>query len=366
VRDPFTNPPNRIVDFRTWSQERCDDAFLANMQSLCRKQIPATGTFPEWDEARDDCEHGRGPTLPSCNTIFSLIPNLIGNTTIGAEFAHRVVRQCGERFFRERVNLNGKWVNDAGGTTSVRTLTIGQTGRAVTATWTGEPGRCGTGTGTLVTRDQHEEVVGDAEVKGFPNGGVFRGALRIVVNEDGTITVPALPGGPTLHRTGRSTQAATAKCSAPTSKPKPSTKTTPAAGDFVLTGSRVVENPYGKEVTIDTAGSAGWNRCCDGATWKTEYTWKVPGVLVPGKPFPISIALKTLEVVPRQPMLDQMSALAPGFRQDLTTQYIGQPSASKTYSVPFPAGYRTDPNNKEVKVYINFAHASVEYTYRRR
>jgi hypothetical protein len=60
-----------------------------------------------------------------------------------------------------------------------------------------------------------------------------------------------------------------------------------------------------------------------------------------------------------------MSALAPDFRQDLTTQYIGQPSASKTYSVPFSEAYRTDPNIKDVKVYIAFAHASVEYTYHR-
>jgi hypothetical protein len=365
VRDPFTTPPDRIVDFRGWSQERCDDAFLANMQTLCRKQIPTAGTSPEWDEARDDCQHGSGPTLPSCTTLVSPIPNL-GNQAIGAAFAHRVVRKCGHRFFRERVDLSGTWINDDRGSTSVRSLTIRQTGRAVTATWTGEPDRCGSGSGTLVTRDQNEEVVGDAEVTGFANGGVFRGRLRIVTNEDGSITVPALPGSPTLQRTGRSTQALAAQCSPPTQKPKPSTTPQPAAGTFVLVGSRVVENPYGKEVTIDTGGHASWNRCCDGATWKTDYTWKVPGALVPGRPFSISLALKTLEVVPRQPMLDQMSALAPGFRQDLTTQYIGQPSAAKTYSVPFAAGYRTDPNNREVKLYIAFAHATVEYTYRRR
>ena len=60
-----------------------------------------------------------------------------------------------------------------------------------------------------------------------------------------------------------------------------------------------------------------------------------------------------------------MSAFAPDFRQDLSTQYIGQPSASKTYSVPFSAGFATDPNINEVKLYVLFAHASVEYTYRR-
>jgi hypothetical protein len=134
----------------------------------------------------------------------------------------------------------------------------------------------------------------------------------------------------------------------------------------VLTGSRVVENPYGKEVTINIGGgNASWNRCCDGARWKTQYAWTVPRSLTPGKPFAISISLETVSVEPTQPLNDQMSALAPDFRKDLTTHYPDQPSASKTYSVPFSAGYRTDPNIKEVKVYVNFAHASVEYTYRR-
>jgi hypothetical protein len=171
-------------------------------------------------------------------------------------------------------------------------------------------------------------------------------------------------GSATMVRAGtRKTSAAQPRCekSGTSQQPKPKG----AAGSFVLTGSRVVENPYGKEVTIDTGGNASWNRCCDGATWKTQYTWKVPSTLIPGKPFSISISLKTLEVVPRQPLLDQMSALAPDFRQDLQTQYIGHPSNSKTYSVPFSEGFRTDPNIKEVKVYISFAHASVEYTYRR-
>jgi hypothetical protein len=77
------------------------------------------------------------------------------------------------------------------------------------------------------------------------------------------------------------------------------------------------------------------------------------------------MSLETLSVEPSQPLNDQMSALAPDFRQDLT-HYPDQPSASKRYSVPFSAGYGTDPNVKEVKVYISFVHGSVEYTYRRR
>ena len=60
----------------------------------------------------------------------------------------------------------------------------------------------------------------------------------------------------------------------------------------MLTGSRVTQNPYGKEVTIGD-GNATWDHCCDGGKWKIQYTWKVPGTLVPGKTFSISMSLKT-------------------------------------------------------------------------
>ena len=77
------------------------------------------------------------------------------------------------------------------------------------------------------------------------------------------------------------------------------------------------------------------------------------------------MSIKTVSVVPSQPLADQMTALAPDFRQDLTTQYPGQPSANKTYTVPFSKVYKDDPNNKQIKLYVGFAHATVVFTYKR-
>ena len=91
---------------------------------------------------------------------------------------------------------------------------------------------------------------------------------------------------------------------------------------------------------------------------------EVPSTLVPGKSFSIGISIKIAVVEPRQPLLDQISAFAPDFRQDLSAQYIGQPSASKTIRARSRRATRPTPI-KEVKVYVSFAHASVEYTYRR-
>jgi hypothetical protein len=155
----------------------------------------------------------------------------------------------------------------------------------------------------------------------------------------------------------RATQSAGAKC-------KPAAA---AAGTYTLVSSKLVENPYGTEVTVNPtpSGSSTWKHCCDGGKWETQYSWKFPSMLIPGKAFSISMSIKTVLVEPRQPFNDQMTALAPGFRQDLPTQYPGQPSASKTYSVPFSESYRTDPNQKELKLYVGAAHATVVFTYRR-
>jgi hypothetical protein len=77
------------------------------------------------------------------------------------------------------------------------------------------------------------------------------------------------------------------------------------------------------------------------------------------------MSLKTVSVVPSQPLSDQMTALAPDFRQDLQTNYPNPASAAKTYSVPFSKSYKDDPNAKVIKLYVGFAHATVTFTYRR-
>jgi hypothetical protein len=152
----------------------------------------------------------------------------------------------------------------------------------------------------------------------------------------------------------RTTKSVAAKCVSP---PAP-------VGSFALVSAKVAENPNVREVTVSPSESATWDHCCDGGKWKMQYTWKFPASLTPGKSFSISMSLKTVSVEPSQRLGGQMTALAPDFRQDLTTSYPAQPSASKTYAVPFSAGYK-DPSYKELKLYVGFASASVVFTYRR-
>ena len=142
VRDPFGRPPGTVVDFRDWSRQRCDDVFLDNLQALCRRQIHDSPTFAKFEQARNDREHGHGPVLPPCTSLFDSMPTLVGNYAIGAELAHRVVRKCGYLFFRDRRNLSGTWTNRQSSGTSVRSATIRQVGRDVTVTWTGASRAC--------------------------------------------------------------------------------------------------------------------------------------------------------------------------------------------------------------------------------
>jgi hypothetical protein len=369
----------QFIDFSDpyWTKERINDKFRLDLQRMCFRNFPPVqdATGPRWKTA-----------FETCLGSDELNSTLIRGKTWGALSWHRAVLLSGVNP-RKRVDLAGKWKNTALGfplcdigAAHPMTITQGRIehnarfeptgGREVVAEWIhGTGGYVGKFKGTLITGDQEGDdvVVGTFTVTEGGNK-VGGGPMTIKITSEDRFDFNGTGQGGTMVRQARSTQGlllsiAKPRCekSGTSQQPKPKG----AAGSFVLTGSRVVENPYGKEVTIDTGGNASWNRCCDGATWKTQYTWKVPSTLIPGKPFSISISLKTLEVVPRQPLLDQMSALAPDFRQDLQTQYIGHPSNSKTYSVPFSEGFRTDPNIKEVKVYISFAHASVEYTYRR-
>ena len=204
VRDPFGHPPGTVVDYRNWSQQRCDDVFLTNMQTLCRRQIHDSPTFAKFEQARDDCEHGHGPILPPCTSLFDLIPSLVGNYAIGAEMAHRVVasavtsssataateRQVDEPRQRRHHRPRGH---------------VRQVGRDVTVTWTGEPRLCGTGTGTLVTRDQADELVSTRSSRASRTAARSRHAADR--RKDNTLTFTgcraAHPLSPGRHRNPR-------------------------------------------------------------------------------------------------------------------------------------------------------------------
>jgi hypothetical protein len=135
----------------------------------------------------------------------------------------------------------------------------------------------------------------------------------------------------------------------------------PAPGTFVL-ASHKITNYAPNEFKVNPGGSATWDHCCDGGKWKIEYTWKVPTTLTAGKSSTIAMSLEVVTVEPRQPLLVQMSALHPDFRQDLATQYPDQPSASKSYQVPLSAGYAG--SKQPIQVWISLGNAQIAYTYR--
>jgi hypothetical protein len=133
---------------------------------------------------------------------------------------------------------------------------------------------------------------------------------------------------------------------------------------FTLVQPPKVTNLNTKELTIQAAaaGTATLNHCCDGGKWKSEYSWQVPTTLTAGKTAQITLSVKLSDLEPKQPMNEQISALAPDFRQDLPIHYPDKPSATKTYPLPISAGQATA---KEILVYVAFVNAEIRYTYRR-
>lgn len=139
-------------------------------------------------------------------------------------------------------------------------------------------------------------------------------------------------------------------------------KPKPAPGTFTLAASKVT-NVNQRELKIDAAGGkATLDHCCDGGAWKTDYTWKVPKTITAGKASSITLGIKLYDVKPSQPNSDQISAVAPDFRQDLPIRYPDTPSATKTYSMPLAA---SQAGQKEIFVYVGFPNGEVRYTYRR-
>ena len=96
--------------------------------------------------------------------------------------------------------------------------------------------------------------------------------------------------------------------------------------------------------------------------WKASYTFKVPKTLVPGQKAQVSIGLTIESVEPRQPLLLQISVLAPGLRKELPVQYLEQPSRSATYTFPIPAG---EKSASELLIIIGLDQGQVIHHYRK-
>jgi hypothetical protein len=333
----------KFIDYRTWTKTEIAAKFAADMERLCEAHIPD--------------QHAR--TLEICKG--GLGRYLIGGA--GGVFNYRT-----------RIDLTGTWKNAANSwplcDTGVGEWTMTQTGRTVTADWQhGTSGKFGHFEGVFITGDR----LGDDRVQGtytitFGKGGAKEsgGAMGwSVVSEDKfDFNGAALPGGTIL----RTTQGVPARhvCRKPT--PTSKTTTTSQAGSFVLTSTKVT-NPNAPELTIDAAGGkAVWDHtgpyggAGKGGEWKVTYTWQVPRTLTPGKSASVTLSLKADSVEPSQPLLVQMSARAPDFRQDLSINYPSPAQAAKTYTMPLSAGYK---DFKDLVVIVSVVSAEVTYTYHR-
>ena len=151
VRDPFSG---KIIDFLDWSQKRVDDKFLADMLTLCRRQVSALAPI-----ALADCR-GTG-----------------GATSVGARSRYNFVRDGGDLFFDERPRLRGLWDNETNRDAPAWALI--HSDRAVKASWRGDsqqPDLRGEFQGTLITHDGESTVEGFGKIMNA--GKTRRGRMR--------------------------------------------------------------------------------------------------------------------------------------------------------------------------------------------
>ena len=224
---------------------------------------------------------------------------------------------------RPRIQLDGSWRNQSPGfpvcDISAKPWTMSQSGRKVTARW--EHGTSGAAVGRFTGTSVTGDGLGDDRVEGtyeITDGGrvLGKGTMTFVVHtgERFDFSSTGIAGSGTMLLRQRTTQAVAAKCRAPKAQPKP--KPAVPANTFTLAATRVT-NLNERELKINAAGgTAHLDHCCDGGKWVVDYTWKVPPTLTADKSASISLSLKVLSVEPSQPLGVQMSALAPGFREE--------------------------------------------------
>jgi hypothetical protein len=366
-----------FIDFSDpyWTKERVDEKFKLDLQRLCFKKFPDD---PRWEKA-----------LHQCLTSDTLVKG----GTWGAMSWYRVVRDFGSSP-RERIKLTGRWKNTAPGwpvcDIGAHPWTITQSrithnarfeptgGREVTAEWKhGASGdEHGEFRGTFITGDKE----GDDVVRGsftITRGGqkVSGGEMTFkVLSEDKfDFNGTGVPGG-NMARSSRSTQGvlipvAPPRCKAPA--PKPPAPPTQAGAFTLVSGLTEVKNPNAPELTVNTGGTAVWDHTGQfggagkGGEWRVDFTWKVPQTLTPGQSSSLTLGLQVSNVQPEQPILFQIGARAPDFKQIVDVHYPNPAGASKTFSIPVSAGWKDAKTVKELIVIIDVVSAEVIYHYRR-
>ena len=347
---------DRFIDFSDprWTKAAINEKFKQDLQRLCFKQISQQ---PIWQNVTLDC----------------LTTDDIASGTWGALTYLRIVTSIVSKSPRERINIAGRWRYPNPGfppcDVGVDEWTITHIGRKVTARWEhGTAGAKGRFFGTFVTGDS----AGDDRVEGkykILDGGrvVAEGTMTFAVRSDRKFDFKGPVGSGTMVLVERETQGTATKCKAkPKAKPTPS----PAAGSFRLIASLTeVKNPNAPELTVNAAaGTAVWDHTGQyggagkGGEWKVAFRFVVPQTLTPGKSSSLTLGLQVSNVQPQQPILFQIGARAPDFKQILNVHYPNPAGASKTFAIPISAGYK---DFKELLVIADVVSAEVIYHYRR-
>lgn len=153
-----------------------------------------------------------------------------------------------------------------------------------------------------------------------------------------------------------------------TTTPKPPPP--PPAGTFTLRPALTdVKNPNANELTINAIAGTAVNDhtgpnggAGKGGEWKTNYSWKVPQTITPGKTSQITIGLEIGSVNPSQPLLQQIGAFAPDFVGAVDAHYPDRPKASKTFDYDVR---ESQSASSDIAVTIGMLSATVTYHYRK-
>lgn len=145
-----------VVDFFSWTKERVDKKFLADMILICERTIPASAAT----------------ALANCKATG-------GNFSAGARSRFNFVDRFGSLFWKDRPNVRGLWA--VKGDAAAPPWAIVQKMRNIKAVWrggTGQPNLRGEFRGTLISRDQDTVIRGFAQIT--RNGETTIGAMSLL------------------------------------------------------------------------------------------------------------------------------------------------------------------------------------------
>ena len=356
----------RFVDFSkpVWTKKEINEEFKKNLQRLCFRKFSGKGE--KWEKALLQCltsdDVRKGGTWGALS-FYDIVNSLFGASP------------------RERINITGRWKNTALGwplcDLAVGTWTITQTGRVVRAEWDhGTAGDHGTFIGTFITGgNQGEDIVDGTYTITHGKGGpkASGGDMNFKVLSEDKFDFNGVGAGGTMVRAGRTTQGRSVATAPPRCKsPRPKPPATQAGAFTLVSGLTEVKNANAPELTINPAGqTAVWDHTGQfggagkGGEWRVAFSWKVPQTLVPGKSSSITIGLQVSNVNPEQPILFQIGARAPDFKQIVDVHYPNPAGDSKTFAIPVSAGWKDAKTVKELIVIIDVVSAEVIYHYRR-